>query len=395
MKRHTTKYPGVFYRDVDRIGGAGKERMYYIRFSSNGEKVEEKVGRQYADNLSPAKAARIRADRIEGRRKSRKELRAEAAARDKRWTIDRLATAYFESLEHNPAKSRKALAVDANRYKNFIKPRFGSKEPKELQPLDIERLLRELQKTKCTLRGKNEPPRTLSAQTVRVTLAVLGRVINYGSNNGLCAALSFKIKKPKAPGITIENLNDNELKRLLDAIEADSNVDARNILKLALFTGLRRGEIFGLRWQDIDFQNGVIHLPKTKSGEKKEIPLNTKARAVLEAHLRSSDYIFPGKDGGQRVTVQEALKRIRIRAGLPKSFRMLHGLRHTYASRLVSAGVDLYTVSQLLTHGSTTVTKRYAHLSPGALRKASELAGTLFELAVSSKQQNGTETAAG
>jgi integrase len=380
--RGTTKYPGVVFREVDRIGGPGKERMYYVRFKKDGKLYEEKAGRQFADNMNPAKAARIRADRIEGRRQSRKELRQEAAAKGKRWTVDKLASAYFESLEANPAKSRKALSTDRNRYENFIKPKLGNKEPRELQPLDIERLRRELQKTKCTLKGKPETTRTLSPATIRAVLTVLGRVINYGSNNNLCPPLPFKIKKPKAPGITIENLNDDELKRLLAAIEADTNTDAKGILKVALYTGLRRGEIFGLRWQDIDFHNKVIHLPKTKSGEKKEIPLNSQAQAVLAGQPHTSEFCFPGEEGGQRVTIQKALRRIRKAAGLPAGFRPLHGLRHAYASRLVSAGVDLFTVSQLLTHGSTTVTKRYAHLAPGALRKASELAGSLVDNAV-------------
>jgi integrase len=306
-----------------------------------------------------------------------------------------LAQAYFESLESNPAKSRKAIAVDRNRYDNFIKSKLGGKEPRELHPLDIERLLRDLRKTQCTLKGKDAPARTLSPATIRAALTLLGRVVNYGADNNLCSPLHFKIKKPKAPGITIENLNDDELKRLLVAIENDTNIDARGILKIALFTGLRRGEIFGLRWKDVDFHNGVIHLPVTKSGDKKEIPLNTQARAVLEAHPRTSEYVFPGEDGKQRVTIQKALRRIRKAAGLPATFRPLHGLRHAYASRLVSAGVDLFTVSQLLTHGSTTVTKRYAHLAPGALRNAAELAGSLVDEVVGKKTQSEDEAAAG
>jgi integrase len=245
------------------------------------------------------------------------------------------------------------------------------------------------------LRGKDAPKRLLSTATIRATLTVLGRIINFGCNNGLCQALPYKIKKPKPPGITIENLNDDELKRLLDAIEADANLNARGILKVALYTGLRRGEIFALQWQNIDFDNGVIHLPKTKSGEKKEIPLNSQARSVFEKHPRTSEFIFPGEDGGQRVTIQKALRRIRKAAGLPATFRPLHGLRHAYASRLVSAGVDLFTVSQLLTHGSTTVTKRYAHLAPGALRNAAELAGRLVDEATARGSDIDTDSTAG
>jgi integrase len=371
------------------------ERVYYVRFRQGRKVCEEKAGREHSDRMTAAKAARFRAARIDGKVKSARELREEKAAKDSRWTVDRLAQAYFESLESNPDKSRKGIAVDRNRYENFIKPKLGSTESRELQPLDIERLLRDLRKTECTLKGKDAPARTLSPATIRATLTVLGRIINYGADNNLCPPLPFKIKKPKAPGITIENLNDDELKRLLAAIENDTNIDARGILKIALFTGLRRGEIFGLRWQDIDFHNGIIHLPVTKSGDKKEIPMNTQARAVLEAHPRTSEYVFPGEDGKKRVTIQKALRRIRKAAGLPATFRPLHGLRHAYASRLVSAGVDLYTVAQLLTHGNTTVTKRYAHLAPGALRNAAELAGRLVDEATAKRSDTDIDSAEG
>jgi len=78
---------------------------------------------------------------------------------------------------------------------------------------------------------------------------------------------------------------------------------------------------------------------------------------------RTSEYIFPGEDGGQRVTIQKAVRRIRKTAGLPDTFRPLHGLRHAFASRLASSGqVDMYTLQKLLTHKSPVMTQRYAHL---------------------------------
>ena len=71
-KRIKTNYPGVFYREARRIGGRGKERVYYIVFKKNGKVHEEKVGRQYADAMTPAQAARMRSGRIEGKRLSPK-----------------------------------------------------------------------------------------------------------------------------------------------------------------------------------------------------------------------------------------------------------------------------------------------------------------------------------
>jgi len=75
MKRHKTKYPGVFYREARRIGGKGLEKVFYIVFRKHDKVIEEKAGRQYVDDMTPARAARIRGERIEGRRLSRKETR--------------------------------------------------------------------------------------------------------------------------------------------------------------------------------------------------------------------------------------------------------------------------------------------------------------------------------
>jgi len=97
-KRVKTKYPGVFYREVNRIGMPGKERVYYVVFKKDGKVLEEKAGRQYADAMTPAKAARVRAERIDGKRPSRKEVReqerAQKAEEAARWTIERLWNEY-------------------------------------------------------------------------------------------------------------------------------------------------------------------------------------------------------------------------------------------------------------------------------------------------------------
>src|SRR4030067_977106 len=108
MKRHKTTYPGVFYREAERIGGKGLERVYYIVFKQGGKVFEEKVGRQYADDMTPARAARIRAERIEGRRQSRKEIRE--AAKVVKWTVDRLWQEYNAGWR-----------TDGGRYENHLK----------------------------------------------------------------------------------------------------------------------------------------------------------------------------------------------------------------------------------------------------------------------------------
>ena len=144
---------------------------------------------------------------------------------------------------------------------------------------------------------------------------------------------------------------------------------------------MRRSELFKLQWQHIDFDKGFIHIIGPKGGKDQTIPLNQAARDILENHPRdaASSYVFPGRGGGQRVEIRRSIDRIRKAAELPKDFRPLHGLRHTFASMLASSGeVDLYTLQKLLTHKTSAMTQRYAHLRDDALRRASNLAGDLI-----------------
>jgi integrase len=156
---------------------------------------------------------------------------------------------------------------------------------------------------------------------------------------------------------------------------------------MALYTGMRRGELFRLKWRDIDFDRGFIHIRNPKGGIDQTIPLNDGARQVLESVIRTgSEYVFPGRGGRQRTDIHHQVNRIRDKAGLPKDFRALHGLRHVYASMLASSGqVDMYTLQKLLTHKSPQMTQRYAHLRDETLKMASNLAGDIISDAMNGK----------
>ena len=121
--------------------------------------------------------------------------------------------------------------------------------------------------------------------------------------------------------------------------------------------------MFRLKWNDIDFQRGFIHIRHP----------NSNARKILEQHPRSdSEYVFPGRDGKQRTDFKKPINRIKERGGLPADFRPLHDLRHVYASMLASSGqVDMYTLQKLLTYKSPLMTLRYAHLRDETLKQAS------------------------
>jgi len=344
------------------------ERIYYIVYRKNGKQIEEKAGRQFKNDMTPGRAASIRTKRIEGA-SSNQERREEA--KKEVWTLSRL---WQEYITHKPLT--KSLRTNKGQFLNFIEPALGQKEPKDLSPLDLDRLRIGV--------AKNHKP-----QTVKHVISLLVRIVNYGVRLGLCPGLAFKAPTIKVHNLKTEDLSQDQLSDLLAAIDQDWDIQAANFMRMALFTGMRRGELFKLRWEDVDFERGFIHIRQPKGGKDQAVPMNQAAREVLGNHPRNDDspFVFPGRGGKQRVEIRRPVDRIRKAAGLPPGFRPLHGLRHVYASILASSGqVDLYTLQKLLTHKSPQMTARYAHLRDEALRRASDLAGDLIGKAVNGKR---------
>jgi len=284
--------------------------------------VEEKAGSARRDSMTAAAANRLRSARIEGKSLSNEERRQEARAHNERWTISRLFQEYQAT---HPTKS---AVVDRSNFRYLEKP-FGDLEPQEIQPLAIDRLRVGLLKEK-------------SPQTVKHVLALLLRLCRWGADKELCAPYAHKITMPRVNNKKIESLTDAQLARLLEVLETFHDRPVADMLRLMLFSGMRRGECFSLQWQDVDFAHGLIRIAAPKSGTPKAIPMNTKAREILSAHPRdgASEYVFPGRDGERRVDIRRPLAEIRKLADLPKSFRPCHGLRHLFASKLVSAGAS-------------------------------------------------------
>lgn len=369
-ERFKTDYPGVFYIIGQSNGTNKPEKIYYIRFRKDGKETEEKAGRQFQDNMTPAKANTLRAEKIKGAKltnqKKRAEDEAKKEAEQNRWTIARL-WAKYEGQPDNYAAKRS----DKSRFMKYLKDSIGDKEPEDLLPLDIDRIRIKLLKTK-------------SPQTVKHILGIVKRICNYGFNKNLCPAIAFRIEMPDVDNQKTEDLNQDQLHRLLAAIAKDENKTVGNMMLMALYTGMRRGELFKLKWDDVDFARGFILIRDPKGGKSQSIPLNDPARQLLENHERTiSAYVFPGKSGKQLVDIKKSANRIKKAAGLPDDFRPLHGLRHTYASMLASSGqVDIYTLQKLMTHKSPVMTQRYAHLRDDALKQASAVAGAIVSQAM-------------
>ena len=361
QQRRRTKYPGVYY--VSAAGANGRfERIYYICYRNDGKLIEELAGNQSQDNMTAEAAAHLRMMRLQGDASTNQRDREHLRQGQEVWTFDRLWETY---KAHRPGL--KGLQTDENRYQNHLKPPFGAREPRSLTPLEVDRLRLEL----LLIRRPG---------TVSNVLELLRRLINFGSKKRLCETPTFTIEMPKVNNIKTEDLSAQQLARLLKALEEASNLQVAHLMKMALLTGMRRGELFRLKWEDIDFERGFIHIRDPKGGQDQKIPLNDKSRELLRSHPRGdSPYVFPGRGGRKRVDINQQVNQIKEAAGLPRDFRPLHGLRHVFASMLASSGqVDLYTLQKLLTHKSPIMTQRYAHLRDQTLRKAADLAGNLI-----------------
>jgi integrase len=368
VKRIRTGYKGVYYTIGKAVSTGKAEKIFYIRYRRDGKLIEEKAGRQFQDDMSAARAYSKRAQRINGKEPSNREKReAQQAEKHKKarvWTIERLWKEYKKTKPN-----LKGLATDENRFEKHLKRSFRKKQPKDLVPLDIKRL-------------ENRMLKTHKPATVKNTLELLRRIINFGVKSRLCEGIDFVISMPQVNNVKTEDLTPAQLNRLLAAIEADKHPQAGDIMLTALYTGMRRGEIFKLKWTHIDFQRGFIHIKDPKGGPDQKIPLNEASREIFKRRRKADDgaeYVFPGRLG-KRVDINKAVNEIKKKAKLPKDFRPLHGLRHVYASMLASSGeVDMFTLQKLLTHKTPQMTQRYAHLRDEALKKAANLTVKLID----------------
>jgi integrase len=175
----------------------------------------------------------------------------------------------------------------------------------------------------------------------------------------------LKVSKPTEPRGRVRFLSDEERGALLDACRESTNPWLYTAVVVALSTGMRKAELMGLHWRDLDLQIGRAVLHETKNGERRVVPLADPALTLLREHAKvrrlDSDLLFPGarKDTpiDLRAPWEPALKRAEV-----TDFRW-HDLRHSAASYLAMNGASLAEIAEVLGHKTLQMVKRYAHLS--------------------------------
>lgn len=224
--------------------------------------------------------------------------------------------------------------------------------------------------TKAIAEYRNMRLKSVKPATVYQELALLRRMFNVAikewewCKDNPVSRLSFSVGNRNARDrwLTME-----EEKLLLE--KATNPEWLRSLLTVALHTGMRRGEILDLRWQNVDLLKRLIRIVKSKNGEKRSIPMsNTLFNLFKEMNVRDiSGKVFPISKSSVRHAFDKVVEKVNL-----KDF-WFHDLRHTFATRLVQNGVDLYKVKELLGHKTITMTMRYAHHYPESLRSSVEV----------------------
>jgi len=190
------------------------------------------------------------------------------------------------------------------------------------------------------------------------------------------------VEKNAATGIRQLPEHNNKLRWLTPQEEERLLGYAPDFLKpivlTALHTGMRLGEILGLKWADVDFEQKLVRVSQSKNHKIRYIPMNRPFVGLMESvpHYTGTEgpspYVFTNPKTGLRyIDIGHRFGRVSRKAGLQDV--TFHTLRHTFASRLAQAGVPLNTIRELLGHGTMVMTMRYAHLAPNNLREAVEM----------------------
>jgi len=225
-------------------------------------------------------------------------------------------------------------------------------------------------------RRKNEG---VGPATINRELALLSAAINYYNKEKMGNLPNpTRGRKLKEPENRTRWLSYDDATRLIKSARIAYNAPHLvEFIILALHTGCRSGELFGLQWSDIDLNNRLIYLSadKTKSGKGRSIPLNDHALSSVlarkkfgKANCPGSPWVFSTTKGNKISSVKKSFKTACVRANI-EDFRV-HDMRHTCAAWLVTSGVPMAEVRDLLGHSSITMTEKYAHLAPENVRKA-------------------------
>jgi len=286
---------------------------------------------------------------------------AQAWARDQERTIDRAESP-------TPTRELKGLTVAdlLCRYRDIVTPSKRGAEPERyrLGTLLAHQIAKvPLSKLSPASAAKYRDDRLALVQpgTVRRELAILQHCFALAKREwGIPLPCNpvLEIKLPDTAKARSRRLAQDDLTKLLDALKSNTAWYLRPLISLAVETGMRRGELLSIRWQDVNRKARTVSILKTKNGHPRTIPLTPKALETLSGLPWTSEYVFPVSPNAVRL----AWERLRKRAGVQEL--RLHDLRHEAVSRFFEMGLTTPEVALISGHRDPRMLSRYTHLRP-------------------------------
>ena len=327
-------------------------KTYYVRVMVYGRRVCKAVPNSL--ELARQIESKIKTELIEGLYFNRRKQLVFSTFMEEK---------YFPwAKENKPASYERELSI----YKLWIKPVIGKKHLQNITPFDLEKI-------KNNLKRKNRAPRT-----IEYTLGVIRRAFNlamlwdlyFGSNP------VSKVKIEKTDNRRIRFLSEEEASLLLDTCKKHSQ-QLYEICLLALFCGLRAGEIFNLTWQDINLKEKIIYIrdPKNRNNRVAYMTKDIEEMFSRKKRGKPNELVFKDRNGRKIKAISKTFHKIAqqlFNEGIsdPRHKVVFHTLRHTFASWLVKNGTPIYVVKELMGHKTLVMTERYSHLANSRLREA-------------------------
>ena len=282
----------------------------------------------------------------------------------KRHTLAELINRYIRDVMPSKPKS----AADQTQQLEWWRDQMGSYALSDITPSLIAEYRDKL--ASCmTVRGTMRSPATVNRYLAALSHAFTIAVTEWEWLND---SPMRKVRKPTESRGRVRFLSDDERTRLLTACKESSNPYLYTVVVIALSTGMRKEEIMGLTWDDVDLNRGRAILHETKNGERRAVAMAGHALELLKhlGKVRRIDnkFIFPSKEIAPqkpqkpmdlRTPWENALKKAEI-----SDFKF-HDLRHSAASYLAMNGASLAEIAEVLGHKTLQMVKRYAHLSEG------------------------------
>jgi len=409
-----TEYKGIRYRKhKTRKYGVRYDRYFFIRYKLNGKLKDEGWGWE-SEGFAAKDASKVRDEIMlaiktgskiitlaERKAEAARKRAEEARAAEKRAKADVTFDEFFEDF-YKKHRESKALVPELPLYKYWVKPIIGHKKFSEIGEIDMAAIKREALKERKIRKKVNGVVETVvkpgkSLRTVEYCYSVVRMVFNMAATHGIYSG-NQPITKAVKKNIKYDNrktryLTPDEAERLLAALAVRSK-QTHDMAVLALYCGLRAGEVCGLDWSDVDLSNKMLTMRDTKSSKTRTVPMPDQVQEMFKGQKagKGNVPVFVGADGGRLAKVSKTFPRTVADLGFNEGVTdrrqkvTFHTLRHTYASWLVQAGAPLLTVQKLLGHSTIRMTERYSHLAPDNLRQAADILSSMGTVEASAEK---------